>query len=169
MPGNHYRLHKDIAEFRKLLPELLKEHRARWALISREELLGTFEGREDAYLAGWTKAGRDDHRRDDDRTRPFLVEEITEAAAPTAESQAVAALASLRTTKRQLHDWAGSDAFAEGLRRTEERVRQGRAERGEDVDRPVTMQDVRLEDARREAGASDSPAPLTASATSQKR
>lgn len=65
-------LHKELRTFETRLPELLGTSAGKWVLIHDDDLIGTFESRNDAINQGYQTLGN----------VPFLVKEVTPVDVP---------------------------------------------------------------------------------------
>jgi hypothetical protein len=61
-------LEKELAFFAKMKPELLTNHKGKFALIRGEEFLGAYDSAENAYAEGVKRFGLE----------PFLVRKVSE-------------------------------------------------------------------------------------------
>jgi hypothetical protein len=61
-------LEKELAQFAKIKPDLLKNHEGKFALIHGEDFLGAYDSAENAYTEGVRRFGRSS----------FLVKKISE-------------------------------------------------------------------------------------------
>jgi hypothetical protein len=141
-----YRVHLDFAAYEQLEPQLLDEgYRGKWALISWGRLVDTFRTSEEAFARGLQDGC-------------FVVVEVG-AGTPSIASQREALHRYLNGLKREVSEWASGDAFARWLGVAQEMVSEERAARGDVVDRPVTLRDLKWASKRARRAKSSDPSP----------